>query len=59
MANDIAIFIIFFIAVAIGTWVFTPAMNFITEVPKQLKRIADSLERRDDDGKWKRRISDG
>lgn len=46
MASDIAIIIIFLIAIAIGTWIFTSAMNFITEVPKQLKRIADALERR-------------
>lgn len=51
MASDIATFIIFFIAIAIGTCIFTSAMNFITEVPKQLKRIADSLERRADDGR--------
>lgn len=51
MANDIAIFIIFLISIAIGVWIFTSAMNFITEVPKQLKRIADALERVADDGR--------
>lgn len=48
MANDIAIFIFFLMVIAIGAWIFTSAMNFITEVPKQLKRIADALERRTD-----------
>lgn len=45
MASDITTFIILVVAIYM-------VMNFIIEVPKQLKRIADALEKRVFDKAW-------
>jgi len=37
--------------IAVWIWSVCAVVNFIVEVPKQLKRIADALERRNQYGK--------
>lgn len=45
MGEVLGIFVVI-IMVAFGAWIFVSALEFIIEVPKQLKRIADALEKR-------------
>ena len=42
-------FVFFLVLVGLGSWVVVSIFEFIAEVPKQLKRIADALEKRKKD----------
>ena len=44
-------FILVLAALGVSIYIFFSVLEFITETPKQLKRIADALEWRNKDGK--------
>lgn len=50
MANEIWLGILLGIAGGIALGVVVQAISFIFDVPKQLKRIADALEKENEDG---------
>ena len=51
MANEIALGLVSVILIGSAIAVGVKAISFIFDVPKQLKRIADALERKKEDGK--------
>ena len=51
MANEIVLGILFSVILVISIAVIVQAISFIYDVPKQLKRIADALEKEKEDGK--------
>ena len=51
MANEIALGLVGTILIGGAIAVGCQAISFIFDVPKQLKRIADALERKKEDGK--------
>lgn len=51
MANEIGLGLLFVIISGISIAVIVQAITFIFDVPKQLKRIADALEKEKKDGK--------
>lgn len=52
MANEIALGLLYLIVLGFSISVLCQAISFIYDVPKQLKRIADALEKGDkEDGK--------
>ena len=51
MANEIALGLVIVILIGAAIAVGVQAISFIFDVPKQLKRIADALERKKEDGK--------
>lgn len=44
-------FILVLVVVGVSVYIFFSVLEFITETPKQLKRIADALEWRNEHGK--------
>jgi hypothetical protein len=51
MGNEIALGLVCVILIGAAIAVVGQAISFIFDVPKQLKRIADALERKKEDGK--------
>ena len=51
MANEIGVGLLLAVILGISIAVILQAINFIYDVPKQLKRIADALEKEKKDGK--------
>ncbi len=37
--------VLVFVLLGFGSWIFVSVLEFICQVPKQLKRIADALEK--------------
>lgn len=51
MASEIFLGLLILAALGVAMAVFCQAISFIYDVPKQLKRIADALEKEKKDGK--------
>ncbi len=51
MANEIGLGLLIAVALGVSIAVIAQAISFIYDVPKQLKRIADALEKGEEDGK--------
>ena len=58
MANEIALGIVSLILIIAAITVGVQAISFIFDVPKQLKRIADALERKNEERNEERNAVD-
>ena len=48
--EDIIAAILVLVLIVISIWIFLTVLDFFIEVPEQLKRIADALEKRNGHG---------